>query len=276
MKKWLLTFMLAISFNVFSAERIVTIGGDVSEIVFALGEGQHVVARDSTSQNPKELLSLPDIGYMRMLSSEGILSMRPSLVIASESAQPSLALKQVEDSGVKVIKVTSETSLEAVPEKIMTVAKAVNQEKRGEALITQYRQQLADITTSTLSTKIVFVMSHGGIMPMAAGQQTAADQIIRAIGAQNAMQGFRGYRPLSQEGVIASKPDLLLVSTEGLKTLGGMDKVWQLPGLNFTPVGKKKQVVVVDEMGLLGFGLQTPAVMKQVRDAAEDAVEKAQ
>ncbi|MBD2795052.1 hemin ABC transporter substrate-binding protein [Xenorhabdus sp. 18] len=276
MKKWLLTFMLAISFNVFAAERIVTIGGDVSEIVFALGEGQHVVARDSTSQNPKELLSLPDIGYMRMLNSEGILSMRPSLVITSESAQPSLALKQVEDSGVKVIKVTSETSLEAVPEKIMTVAKAVNQEKRGEALVAQYRQQLADITTSAISTKIVFVMSHGGIMPMAAGQQTAADQIIRAIGAKNAMQGFRGYRPLSQEGVIASKPDLLLVSTEGLKTLGGMDKVWQLPGLNFTPAGKKKQVVVVDEMGLLGFGLQTPAVMKQVRDAAKDAVEKAQ
>ncbi|CAM3793137.1 heme/hemin ABC transporter substrate-binding protein [Xenorhabdus thuongxuanensis] len=269
MKKWLLTFMLAISFNVFSAERIVTIGGDVSEIVFALGEGQHVVARDSTSQNPKELLSLPDIGYMRMLNSEGILSMRPSLVIASESAQPSLALKQVEDSGVKVIKVTSETSLEAIPAKIRTVAKAVNQEKRGEALIDQYRQQLADITTSNISTKVVFVMSHGGIMPMAAGQKTAADQIIRAIGAKNAMQGFQGYRPLSQEGVIASKPDLLLVSTEGLKTLGGMDKIWQLPGLNFTPAGKKKQVVVVDEMGLLGFGLQTPAVMKQVRDAAE-------
>ncbi|MBI6547849.1 heme/hemin ABC transporter substrate-binding protein [Xenorhabdus lircayensis] len=269
MKKWLLTFMLTISFNAFSAERIVTVGGDVSEIVFALGEGQHVVARDSTSQNPKALLSLPDVGYMRMLNPEGILSMRPSLVIASESAQPSLALKQVEDSGVKVIKVTSETSLEAVPKKIMTVAKAVSQEKRGEELVAQYQQQLSGIATSDISTKVLFVMSHGGLMPMAAGQKTAADQIIRAIGAKNAMQGFHGYRPLSQEGVIASKPDLLLVSTEGLKTLGGMDKIWLLPGLNFTPVGKKKQVVVVDEMGLLGFGLQTPAVMKQVREAAE-------
>ncbi|WP_038206224.1 heme/hemin ABC transporter substrate-binding protein [Xenorhabdus bovienii] len=269
MKKWLLTFMLATSGNAFSAERIVTIGGDVSEIVFALGEGQHVVARDSTSQNPKALLSLPDVGYMRMLNSEGILSMRPSLVIASESAQPSLALKQIEDSSVKVIKVTSEASLEAVPEKILTVAKAVNQEKRGETLTSQYRQQLAELNTSNIPTKVIFIMSHGGIMPMAAGQQTAADQIIRSIGAQNAMQGFKGYRPLSQEGVIASQPDLLLVSTEGLKTLGGMDKLWQLPGLNFTPAGKKKQVVVVDEMGLLGFGIQTPAVMKQVREAAE-------
>ncbi|CDG21212.1 Hemin-binding periplasmic protein hmuT [Xenorhabdus poinarii G6] len=269
MKKWLLTFMLTLSCNAFSTERIVTIGGDVSEIVFALGEGQHVVARDSTSLNPKALLSLPDIGYMRMLNAEGILSMRPSLVITSESAQPSLALKQVEDSGVKVIKVTSETSLEAVPEKIMTVARAVNQEKRGQELVAQYRQQLASITTSAIPTKIVFVMSHGGIMPMAAGQETAADQIIRTLGAKNAMQGFKGYRPLSQEGVIASKPDLLLISTEGLKTLGGMDKVWQLPGLSFTPAGKKKQVVVVDEMGLLGFSLQTPTVMKQVRDVAE-------
>ncbi|MBD2812470.1 hemin ABC transporter substrate-binding protein [Xenorhabdus sp. Vera] len=269
MKKWLLTFMLAISCNAFSAERIVTVGGDVSEIVFALGEGQHVVARDSTSLNPRELLSLPDVGYMRMLNSEGILAMRPSLVIASESAQPSLTLKQIEDSGVKVIKVTSETSLEAVPKKIMTVAKAVNQEKRGEELVAQYRQQLADITTSEIPAKVIFIMNHGGAKPMAAGQQTAADKMIHAIGAKNAMQGFQGYRPLSQEGVIASKPDLLLISTEGLKTLGGLDKVWQLPGLNFTPAGKKKQIIVVDEMGLLGFGLQTPAVMKQVREAAE-------
>ncbi|AOM40316.1 heme/hemin ABC transporter substrate-binding protein [Xenorhabdus hominickii] len=269
MKKWLLTFMLAISFNAFSAERIVTIGGDVSEIIFALGEGQNVVARDSTSQNPKALLSLPDVGYMRMLNAEGILSMHPTLVIASELAQPSLVLKQVEDSGVKVIKVTSTASLEAVPEKIMTVAKAVNQEKRGEELVAQFHQQLADISTSKISTKVIFVMSHGGIMPMAAGQQTAADQIIRAIGATNAMQNIQGYRPLSQEGVIASKPNLLLISTEGMKTLGSMDKVWQLPGLSFTPAGKQKQVVVVDEMGLLGFGIQTPAVMKKIREAAE-------
>ncbi|MBD2779725.1 heme/hemin ABC transporter substrate-binding protein [Xenorhabdus szentirmaii] len=269
MKKWLLTFMLAISSNGFSAERIVSIGGDVSEIVFALGEGQRVVARDSTSLNPKEIRSLPDVGYMRMLNSEGILSMHPSLVLASELAQPSLALKQVEDSGVKVIKVTSEISLEAVPEKIMTVAKAVNQEKRGDALAAQYQQQLADINTSNIPINIIYVMSHGGITPMAAGQHTAADKIIHAIGAKNAMQGFQGYRPLSQEGVIASKPDLLLISTEGVKTLGGMEKIWQLPGLKFTPAGQKKQVVVVDEMGLLGFGLQTPAVMKQVREAAE-------
>ncbi|PHM38071.1 heme/hemin ABC transporter substrate-binding protein [Xenorhabdus innexi] len=269
MKKWLLTFMLTISASAFSAERIVTIGGDVSEIVFALGEGQHVVARDSTSKNPQEILAIPDVGYMRMLNSEGVLSMRPSLVIASELAQPSLALKQIEDSGVKVIKVTSQASLEAVPEKIKTVAKAVKQEKRGEELITQYQQQLAAITTSEIPTKIMFIMSHGGIMPMAAGQKTAADQIIHAVGAQNAMQGFNGYRPLSQEGVIASQPDLLLISTDGLETLGGMDKLWQLPGLNFTPAGKKKQVIVVDEMGLLGFGIQTPAVMKKVREAAE-------
>ncbi|MDR0219084.1 MAG: hemin ABC transporter substrate-binding protein [Enterobacteriaceae bacterium] len=269
MKKWLLTLMLAISANAFSAERIVSIGGDVSEIVFALGEGQHVVARDSTSLNPQEIRSLPDIGYMRMLNTEGILSMQPSLVIASESAQPSLALKQLEDSGVKVIKVTSKTSLEAVPEKIRAIANAVGQEKSGEKLVTQFQQQLATITTSDIPTKVMFVMNHGGLMPMAAGQQTAADQIIHAIGAKNAMQGFKGYRPLSQEGVIASQPDLLLVSTEGLKTLGGVEKLWQLPGMGFTPAGKKKQVAVVDEMSLLGFGLQTPAVMKQVREMAE-------
>lgn len=104
---------------------------------------------------------------------------------------------------------------------------------------------------------------------MAAGQKTAADKMIRAVGATNAMQGFNNYRPLSQEGVIASAPDLLLVTEDGIKSMGGLDKIWQLPGLKHTPAGQKQQVLIVDDMGLLGFGLETPSVMKQLRQAAE-------
>lgn len=270
MKQWLLTFALAVlSFSAFSTERIVTIGGDVSEIVFALGEGEKVVARDSTSQKPTELLTLPDVGYMRMLNPEGILSMNPTLVLTSELAKPSLALKQLQDSGVEVIQITGKAALEAIPEKIKTVAKAVNQAERGEQLIQQYQKSLAEIPTTALPTRILFVMSHGGIMPMAAGQKTAADKMIRAVGATNAMQGFNNYRPLSQEGVIASAPDLLLVTEDGIKSMGGLDKIWQLPGLKHTPAGQKQQVLIVDDMGLLGFGLETPSVMKQLRQAAE-------
>ncbi|MBC8653116.1 ABC transporter substrate-binding protein, partial [Providencia vermicola] len=90
MKQWLLTIAtLVISMSAYATERIVTLGGDVTEIVYALGAEQQLVARDSTSLHPEQATKLPDVGYMRMLNAEGVLSMRPTLVLASELAKPS-------------------------------------------------------------------------------------------------------------------------------------------------------------------------------------------
>lgn len=270
MNKW---FLLAVSalltFSAQATERIVTLGGDITEIVFALGAGKQVVARDSTSRHPQAALALKDVGYMRMLNAEGVLSMRPTLVLASELVKPSIILTQIEKSGVKIINVTGEPALEAIPKKIRTLAEALDSTEQGEALIVKFNQQLAKISTQPIDKKVLFIMSHGGVMPLAAGQKTAADSIIQATGAKNAMQGFTSYRPLSQEGVIASQPDLILMTEEGIKSLGGIDKIWQLPGIALTPAAKHRALLVVDDMGLLGFSLNTPQVMQQIRGALE-------
>lgn len=254
-----------------AAEKLVSIGGDVTEIVYALGAGNEMVARDSTSLRPKEVLALPDVGYMRQLNTEGILSMHPSLVLSSELAEPSLVLQQLAQNGVKVVRVPGTPSADTVPEKIEVIAGALNRQAEGEKLIATYRSQIAAIHHDALPVKMLFVMSHGGMSSMAAGQNTAADSMITSVGAKNAMQGFSRYRPLSQEGVIASAPDILLLTADGVKTLGGMDQVWKLPGVAMTPAGKNKRVLVLDDMSLLGFGLQTPVVMAQLRQAAEQA-----
>jgi iron complex transport system substrate-binding protein len=254
-----------------AAEKLVTIGGDVTEIVYALGAGNELVARDSTSLRPKAVLALPDVGYMRQLNTEGILSMHPSMVLSSELAEPSLVLQQLSQNGVKVVRVPGTPSINTVPEKIEVIAAALNRHAEGEKLITTYRSQLSTIRHDALPVKMLFVMSHGGMSSMAAGQNTAADAMITSVGAKNAMQGFSRYRPLSQEGVIASAPDILLLTADGVKTLGGLDQVWKLPGVAMTPAGKNKRVLVLDDMSLLGFGLQTPAVMAQLRQAAEQA-----
>jgi iron complex transport system substrate-binding protein len=254
-----------------AAEKLVTIGGDVTEIVYALGAGNELVARDSTSLRPKAVLALPDVGYMRQLNTEGILSIHPSMVLSSELAEPSLVLQQLSQNGVKVVRVPGTPSINTVPEKIEVIAAALNRQAEGEKLITTYRSQLSAIRHDALPVKMLFVMSHGGMSSMAAGQNTAADAMITSVGAKNAMQGFSRYRPLSQEGVIASAPDILLLTADGVKTLGGLDQVWKLPGVAMTPAGKNKRVLVLDDMSLLGFGLQTPAVMAQLRQAAEQA-----
>ncbi|MBP1034725.1 ABC transporter substrate-binding protein [Serratia fonticola] len=264
-----LCIALAFPLAAVAAERIVSIGGDVTEIAFALGAGDEVVARDSTSLHPAAVQKLPDIGYMRQLNAEGILALKPTLILTTELAEPALVLKQLEDSGVKVVRIPGDTTVQAVPEKISVIADAINRSSQGKQLAERYQQQLAAIANTPLPVKVLFVMSHGGITPMAAGQQTAADAIIRAAGLKNAMQGFSRYRPLSQEGVIASAPDLLLVTTDGVRSIGGQENLWLLPGMALTPAGKNRRVLIVDDMALLGFGLETPQALGLLRKAAE-------
>jgi iron complex transport system substrate-binding protein len=268
MKRWL-AVLIALPIFAHAAERVVAIGGDVTEIAFALGAGEQLVARDSTSLHPAAAARLADVGYMRQLNAEGILAMRPDLVLASAQAKPSLALEQVAASKVEVVTIPAENSLHGIGDKITAVAMALGKTTQGEALRKEVDSKLALVPAKSLPVKVLFIMSHGGMTAMAAGQQTAADAAIRAAGLQNAMRGFKRYQPLSQEGVIASQPDLLLVTVDGVKSLGGEDNVWALPGLAQTPAGKNHRLLVVDDMALLGFGLQTPDAILELRKTAE-------
>lgn len=270
MKQWLLILgALMASLTAQAAERIITLGGDVTEIVYKLGAQDSLVGRDSTSLHPVQATQLPDVGYMRTLNAEGVLSLRPTLLLASELSQPSIALSQIEKSGVKVVKITGKPALEAIPVKIMTIADAVGKSGQGQQLVEQFNRSVAEISTTPINKKVVFIMSHGGVQPMAAGKNTAADSMIKAVGAQNAMDNFTSYRPLSQEGLISSQPDLIVLTEEGVKSLNGIENVWKLPGLALTPAGKNKALLVVDDVGMLSFSLGTPQVMLQLREALE-------
>ena len=268
--RWLslLLVPLALSTAV-AAQRIITIGGDVTRIVCALNAQQDLVARDSTSLHPISVQKLPDVGYMRQLNAEGILALRPTLVLASELAKPTLALQQVAQNGVKVVDISGESSLSAIDDKIRTIASALHREPAGEALREKMRQQLNSVPATPLPVRVLFILAHQGMSAMAAGQGTAADAAIRAAGLTNAMGSLQRYQPLSQEGVIASAPQLIVMTADGVRTLGGKDKLWQLPGMAFTPAGKQRQLLVVDDMALLGFGIDTPAAILTLRQAAQ-------
>lgn len=265
----LLFALLALPALAGATERLVTIGGDVTEIVWALGSGREVVARDSTSTHPAATKALPDIGYMRQLNAEGILAMRPTLVLASDQAQPSLALKQIADAGIKVVTIPGQKRLGVIETKIDAIARALDKVPQGNTLRHQIRAQLASVPSRPLPVRVLFIMSHAGTTAMAAGQETAADTVIRAAGLTNTMQGFTRYQPLSQEGVIASEPDLVVVTENSVQTLGGKDKVWDLPGLAQTPAARHRRLLVVDDMALLGLGPETPRQIANLRATAE-------
>ncbi|CAO96874.1 heme/hemin ABC transporter substrate-binding protein [Erwinia tasmaniensis] len=262
-------FTLFLTFCASATERIVSIGGDVTQIIYALDAQQELVARDSTSLHPAVVQKLPDVGYMRQLNAEGILALEPTLVIASELAKPTLALQQVEKSGVRVITITGQPRIDAIAEKIHAVAAALHREEDGQALQEKVKMQLSSVPGRPLPIKVLFILAHQGMGTMGAGSGTSADAAILAAGLQNAMSGIERYQPLSQEGVIASAPQLIVATTDGIRTLGGSENLWKLPGIAMTPAGKARQLLIVDDMALTGFGIDTPAAILRLRQAAE-------
>lgn len=270
MKSWLVVLnTLPFAFSAVAAERIVSIGGDVTQIIYALNAQQDLVARDTTSLHPEAAKKLPDVGYMRQLNPEGILALKPTLVLASELARPALALQQIEQNGVKVVDVTGKTDVSAINEKIKTIAAALNRQQAGTALQEKVSAELASAPKTELPVKVLFILAHQGMGAMAAGSGTSADSAIKAAGLKNAMGDVERYQTLSQEGVVASAPELIVATADGIRTLGGEANVWKLPGLALTPAAKNKQILIIDDMAMLGFGLDTPGAILKLRQTAE-------
>ncbi|GAB1439443.1 hemin ABC transporter substrate-binding protein [Providencia sp.] len=270
MKHWLLVAIyLAIFPSNVMAKRVITLGSDITEIVFALNAGEYVIARDSDSQYSTAARHLPSVGHMKTLNAEDILSTQPTIVLASERAKPFSALIRVQNKGVLVVKVTGKFALEAIPEKIKTIAKAIDNVAQGEKLIASYQQELSQVNTAAINKKVLFIVNKDGVLPLAAGLNTAVDSLIRATGAQNAMTTFQYYRPLSPESLIISQPDLIITNDESIKSLGGSDSIWRLPCMSLTPAAKNRSLLIIDDIGMHGFGLSTPKIMLQIRHALE-------
>ena len=242
-----------------SAERILTLSGAVTETVDALGYGDSLVGIDASSQAPGDRPGLPRVGYYRMLSAEGVLSLRPTLVIGTEDAGPSHVLSQIQDAGIRVELVSAEKSLEGAIARIQHIGKLLDEEEEAKVLMRPLEKHLQEkkIGIGPDAPKVVFLFGRGGGVPNVAGQQTGAEEIIRLAGGKNAVQGFTGYRALTPEALIVASPDYILTTSATFEAIGGPASVWELPGIGMTPAGKHKRLVVLDDHLLLGFGPRT-------------------
>lgn len=242
--------------------RIVTVGGGVTETVFALGHGAEVVAVDSSSVFPEAALRLPQVGYQRQLSAEGVLAQRPTLVVLSADAGPPAAVAQLKASGVPLVIVADGHSLDGARQKVTTIAAALGTPERAGPVL-----QKLDVDVATAApvvarnrarpVRVLFVYSRGGASVQVAGSDTAADAMVALAGGVNAINAFSGYRPLTAEGAVLAQPDVILLPARGLAASGGVDGVLALPGLKDTPAGRARRVIAVDDLLLLGF---TPRV----------------
>lgn len=266
----LLTFLLATAGSVLAQERIISLNGDITEYIFALGADDQLVAVDATSDWPEAANDVPNIGYAGRLSAEALLSHAPTVIIANELASPPEALEQVRASGVDVVFVTNETSLDVPFENLEVIARITGTEERAGELAAQLRAELASAAEAAealeYTPRVLFLYLGSTQMQFAGGVDVPSNLMITAAGGidAGAEAGFQGYQPFTPEALVAAAPDVLLVTRRGVDTMGGTDAVFDIPGIMQTPAGLARNIIVFDDNYLLSFGLRTGAALQDL------------
>jgi len=251
-------------------KRILSVGGAATETVYALGMGDHLVAVDQTSLYPWEKTHLlPNVGYVRALAAEGLLSLKADVLIAGPEAGPPVVLDQVEKAGMHVLRLREGYNEARAVERITEIGKALEREAEAKVIADALTADMAsvekEIAAAPSRPRVLFLLQAGRGAPMVGGAGTAADGMIVLAGGVNAASDIHGYKPLSPEAAIIAKPDIFVMMKQSVDAIGGADKVLALTELAETPAVRNRKLIVIDGLYTLGFG---PRMAHATRDLA--------
>lgn len=247
-------FLLVIAVPMFAAERIVSINGAVSEIICALGHEKDIVGVDVTSNYPATLEKLSKVGHNRNVSAEGVLSLRPTLVLGTEGSLKPEVLSQIKTAGVKVILYKHDFSAEGARSLIRAVAETLAAKDKATNLIQKLDQDLKKAKALTKPVKVLFVYARGVGALNVGGTGTSVEKVMQLAGAQNAITDFSDFKPLTAESLVAANPDVILLFNSGLESVGGIDGFLKVAGVAQTKAGKNRKIIEMDGQLLTGFG----------------------
>lgn len=257
-----LLLSLVISSYTLANERIVSIDGSITEIIYALGAQKDLVGVDTTSRYPQAASKLPQVGYMRQLAVEGILSLRPTKVFATTSAGPEEVFDKLKAAKVEVIRIDNQYSLKGVLAKIKQVGKALNKNQEANKLSAQlsakFEQLLKRIEDKKTRPKTLFILGAGDRGLMAAGRDTQAQAMLDIVQAKNVMQ-YQGYKPVGAEGVLQSNPEFILIAHTGPADMAAVNKKFAM-----TRAEQNKQIHTIDTIKVLGFGPRIDQGLEQL------------
>ncbi|RVT92335.1 hemin ABC transporter substrate-binding protein [Rhodovarius crocodyli] len=267
----LATPFLAAPAAAMTGARVVVAGGGVAEIICALGCRDALVGADSTCLFPSALTRLPQLGYLRALSAEGVLSLRPEILLLAHDAGPAPVVAQLAAAAGprlrQVPRIENEESLSAA---IAVVAEALNEQAAGTRLagtIAEDFRALAAMRPAGPGPRVMLLLGGGNGAPMAAGARTAADAMFRLAGLRNAMTGYDNYRPVSAEAALAANPDWIVAPSHVLDNVGGADALLASPALAMLPAARAKRLYTADSAYMLGFGPRTAHAARDMATA---------
>jgi len=240
------------------ARRIVTLGGAATEIVFALGAGEDVVGRDQSSLYPPRVRELPEAGYVRAISAEGVLALEPDIVIATSDIGPDLARRQIQAAGCELVVVEAPDSPASLKAAVRQIGRALGRSEAAAELVAGLEAQYGRLDDLPHKPRVVlFMHTPGGGSIMAAGQRTKAAAMIELAGGVNAVTSHAGYKPLSREGLLELNPDVILVAAAelpGSEPVEADKLIRETPGWGSLPAVRSGHVHTVPLGRTLGFG----------------------
>ena len=249
---------------------VISIGGDITEIIYALGKIDQVIGRDTTSFHPESVTSLPDVGYVRQLGAEGLLSLSPDLIIASSETGPPEVVAQIRQTGIPFVLTEGGFNLAGLLKRIETIGKTLDAETEAERLsqsiIAKMQKIDKKLAAVSIKPKVLFLMSASDGSPMAAGKDTAADAIINLAKGENIFENQSGYKAYSYEALADARPDVIMMMEHSLASLGGIETIEAHPALGMTPAARSGNILAIDGLFLLGFGPRLPEAIAYVAD----------
>lgn len=258
-------------------ERIVAIGGSVTEIVYLLGEEDRLIARDTTSNYPPEASELTDVGYIRGLSPEGVLSVGPDMILSLEGAGPPETIALLKQAGVEFIEIADGSTGESIVAKIRSIGSVLEVEDKAEALAASVSERLQAVERLSQAlqdrVRVLFILAVQDGRILAAGADTQAGGIIAMAGGVNVIDAFTGYKQVSDEAVISAQPEAILVMQRGGDFGTQRDQLLAHPAIAATPAGKDGRIISMDGMYLLGFGPRTAEAAQDLHHELYDADE---
>ena len=243
-----------------NTEKVVVAGGSLTEIMYYLGLQQKIVALDVTSSYPQEAIKLPSIGYVRALSTEGVLSLDPTLVIGENDMGPENVVEQIKRTNIDLRIIPETHSAEGIKSKVLCLGTIFDLNDKTKKKVNDELVPLIDDLeeiqkkNKKLKKRILLILSMQGTSPVVAGLGTAGDGFIKMTGASNVITEFEGWKPVSPESLILSNPDYILITSRGMRSFKSIDELVKQPALSLTNAAKNRNVIDINGMAMLGFG----------------------
>ena len=243
--------------------RIVVAGGSITEILFFLNESKNIVAVDTTSNYPEDAKNYPSIGYVRALSAEGVLSLKPTLIIGEKDMGPENVLEQLKKTKIELRVLDEKNSVKGIQDKVSCIASILgknkddNFEKNISLEKSVSKLKVISKANSKKNIRGLVILMMQGTSPVVAGRNTSGGDFLKMIGSKNTMSSFEGWKPAGKEAILLSNPNFILITKRATKSYGSLNSFLKESGIEMTEAARTQNVFSLDGMSFLGFGPRT-------------------